>query len=165
MEKPKAVIPTSEPELAPIKEQESDPETRPGPATQAHREGHKKEVVPTPEAFIQLEDFIFEECPVGRDLERPHENRSLMSKWVGKVLQSKDNPAYAFNQTIANPEEYKKMPYMPQLMGLIRPKITEVLQTELHRKDQIKLAIVALYLYSITKRNPDGTSDTTYIEK
>jgi len=143
-----------------------DPEAGPGPSTQAHREGKHSEVDPGtgPEAFIQVEDLIFEECPVGRDLERPHENRSLMSKWVGKVPQPKDNRAYAFNQPIDNPEEYKNLPYMPQLMGLIRPKITKVLQTELSRNDQIKSAIVALCLYSITKRNLDGTSDITYTE-
>src|SRR3989337_4508297 len=143
-----------------------DPEAGSGPTTQAHREGKHSKVNPKTgsEAFIQVEDLIFEECPVGRDLERPHENQSLMSKWVGKVPQPKDNRAYAFNQPIDNPEEYKNLPYMPQLMGLIRPKITKVLQTELSRNDQIKSAIVALCLYSITKRNPDGTSDTTYIE-
>ncbi|GBB98996.1 hypothetical protein RclHR1_03390012 [Rhizophagus clarus] len=93
---------------------------------------------------------------------RPKSSEAFIQ--VEKVLQSKDNRAYIFNQPIDNPEECKNLPYMPQLMGLIRPKITEVLQTELHRKDQIKSAIVALSLYSITKRNPDGISEITYIE-
>ncbi|GES95656.1 hypothetical protein GLOIN_2v1480811 [Rhizophagus clarus] len=143
---------------------QEDPEAGPGPSAQTHdlappaREG----LAPIPQDEVQ--DIHFEECPVGRDLERPHQNRSLMSKWVGKVPQPEGNPAYAFNQPIDKPEEYKNMSYMPQLMGLIRPKITEVLQTELRRKDQIKSAIVALCLYSITKRNPDGTTVKSYIE-
>ncbi|GBB95563.1 hypothetical protein RclHR1_25650002 [Rhizophagus clarus] len=73
------------------------------------------------------EEIIFKECPVGRDLERQHRNRSLMSKWVGKIPHPDDNPTYTFIQPIAKPEEYKKLPYMPQLIGLIRPKIKEVL--------------------------------------
>ena len=83
---------------------------------------------------------------------------------MGKVPQPEGNPAYTFNQPIDDLEEYKKLPYMPQLIGLIRPKIKEVLQTELRRKDQIKSEIVALCLYLITKSNPDGTRDTTYLE-
>ncbi|GBB86557.1 hypothetical protein RclHR1_12990006 [Rhizophagus clarus] len=106
-------------------------------------------------------DIIFKECPVGRDPERPHRNHSLMSKWVGKIPHPNNNPTYAFIQPIAKPEEYKKLPYMPQLIGLIRPKIKEVLQTELHKKDQIKSAIVALCRYSIAKRKPDDTSEPT----
>ena len=68
------------------------------PATQAYRERQKKEIVSTPEAFIQVEDIHFEECSVGRDLERPHENRSLMNKWVGKVPQPEGNHMLLFNQ-------------------------------------------------------------------
>ena len=83
------------------------------------------------------EDLVFEECPVGRDLERPHKNRSLMSKWLGKVPHPENNPKYAFMQPIDIPKEYKNLPYMLQLIGLIRPKITEVLQIEFRRKDQI----------------------------
>ncbi|GES97919.1 hypothetical protein GLOIN_2v1481003 [Rhizophagus clarus] len=85
------------------------------------------------------EDIIFKECPVGRDPERPHRN--------------------------PKPEEYKKLPYIPQLIGLIRPKIKEVLQTELRKKDQIKSAIVALCQYSITKKNPDDISEPVEVEK
>ena len=48
-------------------------------------------------------------------------------------------------------------------MGLICTKITEVLQTEFRRKDQIKSAIVALCLYSITKRDRDDTSNTSFV--
>ncbi|CAI2196757.1 15693_t:CDS:1, partial [Funneliformis geosporum] len=43
-----------------------------------------REETQIPETFIRVEDLIFEECLVGRDLERPHKNRSLMSKWLGK---------------------------------------------------------------------------------
>ena len=66
-----------------------DSEAGPGPATQAYREGQKKEIVSIPEAFIQVEYIHFEECPVGRDLEKPHENQSLISKLVGKVTNLK----------------------------------------------------------------------------
>ncbi|GBB99182.1 hypothetical protein RclHR1_03440015 [Rhizophagus clarus] len=111
------------------------------------------------------EDIIFKECPVGRDPERPHRNRFLISKWVGKIPHLNDNPTYAFIQLIAKPEEYKKLPYMPQLIGLIRPKIKEVLQTEFRKKDQIKLAIVALCKYSLAKSKPDDTSEPVEIEK
>ncbi|GBC00971.1 hypothetical protein RclHR1_40150001 [Rhizophagus clarus] len=87
-----------------------------------------------------------------------------MSKWVGKIPHPDDNPTYAFIQPIAKPEEYKKLPYMPQLIGLIRPKIKEVLQTELRKKDQIKSAIVVLVLQSYSPKlankkctiNPDN---------
>jgi hypothetical protein len=108
------------------------------------------------------EDLVFEEYPVGRDLERPHMNRSSMSKWIGKVPHPDNNPKYAFIQPIDSLTEYRNLPYMPQLIGLIRPKITEVLQTEFRRKDQIKSAIVALCLYSYTKRNEDGSSNISY---
>ncbi|CAI2194813.1 18508_t:CDS:1, partial [Funneliformis geosporum] len=40
-----------------------------------------REETPIPEAFNQVEDIHFEECSVERDLERPHKNQSLMSKW------------------------------------------------------------------------------------
>ncbi|GBB90324.1 hypothetical protein RclHR1_17230005 [Rhizophagus clarus] len=49
--------------------------------------------------------------------------------------------------------------------GLIRPKIKEVLQTELRKKDQIKSAIVALCQYSIAKRKSDDTSKLAEVEK
>ncbi|CAI2185536.1 18212_t:CDS:2, partial [Funneliformis geosporum] len=44
----------------------------------------EKPKVVDPSVIEQQEDLIFEECPVGRDLERPHMNRSSMSKWIGK---------------------------------------------------------------------------------
>src|SRR5215216_2193668 len=94
----------------------------------------EKPKVVDPSVIEQQEDLIFEECPVGRDLERPHMNRSSMSKWIGKVPHPDNNPKYAFIQPIDSPTEYRNLPYMPQLIGLIRPKITEVLQTEFRRK-------------------------------
>ena len=102
-------------------------------------------------------DIHFEECPVGRDLERPHQNRSLMNKWVGDVPRPEENPAYAFNIPIFG-HNYKENPYIPQLISASRQKIKEVYQIELHRKKQIKSAIVVLCLYSVTKRNPDNST-------
>ena len=55
-------------------EQEEDPEAGPGPSTQASRKRTPKKrkiVIP-----ITAVDIHFEECSVGRDLERPHQNRS-----------------------------------------------------------------------------------------
>ena len=127
-----------------------------------HYKSNKNQCRLTPDDIPNQEDLVFEECPVGRDLERPHMNRSSMSKWIGKVPHPDNNPKYAFIQPIDSPTEYRNLPYMPQLIGLIRPKITEVLQTEFRRKDQIKSAIVALCLYSYTKRNEDGSSNISY---
>ena len=50
-------------------------------------------LIPLNEIQEEEEDIHFEECPVGRDLERSHKNHSLMSKWVGKVPHPADNPA------------------------------------------------------------------------
>ncbi|CAI2190996.1 10368_t:CDS:1, partial [Funneliformis geosporum] len=47
----------------------------PDPITQTY-----EEETPTLEAFNRVEDIYFKECSVGRDLERSHKNRSLMSK-------------------------------------------------------------------------------------
>ncbi|PKB96142.1 hypothetical protein RhiirA5_435370, partial [Rhizophagus irregularis] len=88
-------------------------EAGPGLATQANRKKERKIIVP-----ITAVDIHFEESPVGRDLERPHQTRSLMSKWV------------------------------------------EVLQTELHRKDQIKSAIVVKCLYLLTKKDKEEREDS-----
>jgi hypothetical protein len=142
-----------------VSQPEEDPEAGPGPKTQTHREGKHSEV-----ERQDTQDIIFKECSVGRDLERPHKNQSSMSKWVG-IVPSTDNPAYAFNIPIDDIEKYAEIPYIPQLISTSQHKIKEVLQTELCRKDQIKSAIVALCLYSITKRNPDGTRDTSYTDK
>ncbi|GBC01597.1 hypothetical protein RclHR1_42530001, partial [Rhizophagus clarus] len=120
-----------------------DPKAGSGPATQAHRDIEQQDTISKESA---QKDIIFKECPVGRDSERPHRNRFLMSKWVGKIPHPDDKITYAFIQPIAKPEEYKKLPYMLQLIGLILPKIKEVLQIELRKKDQITSAIVALAL-------------------
>ncbi|CAB4410878.1 unnamed protein product [Rhizophagus irregularis] len=60
---------------------QEDPEAGPGPATQANR---KKSINPKERKIvipITAVDIHFEERSVGRDLERPHQNRSLMTKW------------------------------------------------------------------------------------
>ncbi|CAI2195306.1 17542_t:CDS:1, partial [Funneliformis geosporum] len=54
------------------------------------------------------QEDIYEECSVRKDLERSHKNRSLMSKWVGKVPHPDNNPKYAFIQPIADLIQYKK---------------------------------------------------------
>ena len=83
---------------------------------------------------------------------------------MGKVPLPRVNPAYAFIEPVANSEEYAKIPYMPQLMGLAQQKIKEVIQTELHRKDQIKSAIVVSCRYSIVVNNGDGTASETIVD-
>ncbi|GES93794.1 hypothetical protein GLOIN_2v1480811 [Rhizophagus clarus] len=98
---------------------QEDPEAGLGPSTQTHREG----LAPIPQDKVQ--DIHFEECSVGRDLERPHQNRSLMSKWVGDVPHPEENPAYAFNIPIFG-YKYKENPYIPQLISASRQKIKEV---------------------------------------
>ena len=120
--------------------------------------------IPLNEIQEKEEDIHFEECHVGRDPKRPHKNHSLMSKWVGKVPHPEDNQAYAFIKPVAESEEYAEIPYMPQLMGLAQQKIKEVLQTELHRKDQIKSVIVVLCRYSIVTISKDGTVSKTTVD-
>jgi hypothetical protein len=103
----------------------------------------------------RVEDIHFKECPVRRDLERPHQNRSLMSKWMG-IVPSTKNPAYAFNVPIFG-HKYAEAPYIPKLISASWQKIKEVLQTELHRNDQIKMAIVVLCRYSYgSKKETEG---------
>jgi hypothetical protein len=85
-----------------------------------------------------------------------------MSKWVG-IVPSTNNPAYAFNVPVFG-HYYADAPYIPKLISASRLKIKEVLQTELHRKDQIKLAIVVLCRYKIgNKDKADG--EPVYKEK
>ncbi|GBB93318.1 hypothetical protein RclHR1_02150005 [Rhizophagus clarus] len=135
---------------------QEDPEAGLGPSTQTHREG----LAPIPQDKVQ--DIHFEECSVGRDLERPHQNRSLMSKWVGDVPHPEENPAYAFNIPIFG-YKYKENPYIPQLISASRQKIKEVYQTELHRKEQIKTAIAVKCSYSCSRREIDGSTYTDYM--
>ncbi|CAI2164950.1 17362_t:CDS:2 [Funneliformis geosporum] len=58
-----------------VLQSKEDPEADPDPITQTY-----EEETPTLEAFNRVEDIYFKECSVGRDLERSHKNRSLMSK-------------------------------------------------------------------------------------
>ncbi|GES85735.1 hypothetical protein GLOIN_2v1480811 [Rhizophagus clarus] len=58
-------------------------------------------------------DIHFKEGPVGRDLERPHQNQSLMSKWEA-IVPKRSNPAYAFNDMVEGAKKYKEIPYMPK---------------------------------------------------
>ncbi|GBC08750.1 hypothetical protein RclHR1_08350020 [Rhizophagus clarus] len=56
------------------KNDQEDPEAGPGPSTQTHALAPlaRKGLAPIPQDKVQ--DIHFEECPVGRDLERPHQN-------------------------------------------------------------------------------------------
>ncbi|GET00114.1 hypothetical protein GLOIN_2v1480811 [Rhizophagus clarus] len=91
-------------------------------------------------------DIHFEEGPVGRDLERPHQNRSLMSKWEA-IVPKLSNPAYAFNGMVEGVKKYRETPYMPKLIASARQEMTRVFQTEFRRKEQIKSVIVAKGIY------------------
>src|ERR1044071_9970516 len=104
-------------------------------------------------------DIHFKESPIGRDLERPHQNRSLMSKWEAKVPR-RSNPAYAFNNMIEGVKKYKEISYMPKLMALARQEMTRVFQTEFRRKEQIKSAIVAKCIYY--KKEKKGKSGKNF---
>jgi len=82
---------------------------------------------------------------------------------VGIVPHPEENPAYAFNVPVFG-HEYAEAPYIPKLISASRPKIKEVYQTELRRKDQIKSAIVVLCRYKIGKKeNGDGEGKFVYI--
>ncbi|PKK56335.1 hypothetical protein RhiirC2_800245, partial [Rhizophagus irregularis] len=76
---------------------------------------HREGLAPIPQDEDQ--DIHFEECSV------------------------EENPAYAFNIPIFG-HKYKENPYISQLISAPRQKIKEVYQIELHRKEQIKSAIV-----------------------
>ncbi|GES97686.1 hypothetical protein GLOIN_2v1481003 [Rhizophagus clarus] len=91
------------------KNDQEDPEAGPGPSTQTHALAPlaRKGLAPIPQDKVQ--DIHFEECPV------------------------EENPAYAFNVPVFG-HEYAESPYIPQLISVSRPKIKEVLQTELYRK-------------------------------
>ncbi|CAB4387830.1 unnamed protein product [Rhizophagus irregularis] len=90
------------PELHPTQQNEDqrieDPEAGPGPATQANRKKsakpkERKIVIP-----ITAVDIHFEERSVGIDLERPHQNRSIMTIWTGEVPHPEENPASISNK-------------------------------------------------------------------
>ncbi|CAB5161305.1 unnamed protein product [Rhizophagus irregularis] len=114
---------------------QEDPEAGPGPSTQTHREG----LAPIPQNEDQ--DIHFKECFV--------------------VPHPEENPAYAFNIPVFG-HEYAEAPYIPQLISASRPKIKEVLQTELHRKDQIKSAIVVKCLYLLDKKDKEDFANKVY---
>ncbi|GBB95633.1 hypothetical protein RclHR1_25800002 [Rhizophagus clarus] len=90
-------------------------------------EGMKK--IASIEDHVPEGDIHFEEGLVGRDLERPHQNWSLMSKWKAKVLR-RSNPAYAFNDMVERAKKYKKIPYMLKLIASARQEMTRVFQTD-----------------------------------
>jgi hypothetical protein len=144
---------------------EENPEAGPGPATQVNRKKsaklkERKIVIP-----ITAVDIQFEERSVGIDLERPHQNRSIMTLWVGKIPHPEDNPAYAFNKPIFDIKKYRELPYIPQLIGASRTKIKEVYQTELNKKDQIKSTIVVKCLYSFTKNVKGERPEKSYVDR
>ncbi|RGB42179.1 hypothetical protein C1646_751374 [Rhizophagus diaphanus] len=128
--------PSTKPEQYPTQQNEDqraeDPEARPGPTTQANRKKERKIIVP-----ITAVDIHFEECPV------------------------EENPAYAFNVPVFG-HEYAEASYIPQLISAFRPKIKEVLQIELHRKDQIKSAIVVKCLYLLDKKDKEDFANKVY---
>ncbi|GBB86700.1 hypothetical protein RclHR1_13090001, partial [Rhizophagus clarus] len=86
-------------------------------------EGMKK--IASIENHVPEGDIHFEEGPVGRDLERPHQNWSLMSKWKAKVPR-RSNPAYAFNDMVEKAKNYNGIPYMPKLIASVRQEMTRV---------------------------------------
>jgi len=141
---------------------EDDTEAGPGPSTQANREG----LPPFPQIKDQEDeeesDIVF--VKKKRDSARQHPNLNPMSVWEGKVPSS-NNPAYAFNKQQDNSAEYAGAPYMPQLMGAAREAITDVLQEELHRKDQIKSLLVVNATYVKYKYKGSGDlADPTNFE-
>ncbi|RGB28715.1 hypothetical protein C1646_767471 [Rhizophagus diaphanus] len=97
-------------------------------------------------------DIHFKEGLVGRDLERPHQNWFLISKWKAKVPK-RSNPAYAFNDMVEGAKKYKEIPYMPKLLASARQEMTRVFQTEFRRKEQIKSAIAVKCIYYKKKKN------------
>ena len=78
-----------------------------------------------------------------------------MSVWEGKVPSS-NNLAYAFNKRQDNSAEYADGSYMPQLIGAAREATSDVLQEELHRKDQIKSVLVVNAIYVKYKYKGSG---------
>src|SRR5215475_11790926 len=69
-----------------------------------------------------------------------------MTVWE-RIIPSCKNHAYAFNKKQDNSKEYADTPYMLHLIGSTHNAITDVLQEELHRKDQIKSALVVHATY------------------
>jgi len=108
-------------------------------------------------------DIHFEEGPIGRDLERPHKNRSLMSKWEAKVPR-RSNLAYAFNDMVEGAKKYKEILYMLKLIASARQEMIRVFQTEFRRKEQIKSAIAVKYIYYKKEKNNKSGKNFPYIK-
>ena len=124
-------------------------------------EGMKK--IASIEDYAPEGDIHFEEGPVGRDLERPHQNRSLMSKWEA-IVPRRSNPTYAFNEMVEGAKKYKEIPYMPKLIASARQEMTRVFQTEFRRKEQIKSAIVAKCIYYKKEKKGKSGKNFPYIK-
>src|SRR5215216_2024765 len=102
-------------------------------------------------------DIIFLERE--RDPARQHSSLKCMTIWEGVILSCK-NPAYAFNKEQDNKIEYADAPYMPQLIAEARGAITDVHKEELHKRDQIKSALVIHATYvSYTYKGTGDISD------
>ena len=78
-----------------------------------------------------------------------------MTVWEG-VIPSCKNSTYAFNKEQDNSKEYADAPYMPHLIASARNAITDVLKEELHRRDQIKSALVINATYISYRYNGSG---------
>jgi hypothetical protein len=89
-----------------------------------------------------------------------------MTVWKG-IIPSCKNPAYAFNKEQDNELEYADAPYMPQLIAEAREAISDVLKEELHKRDQIKSALVinATYVSYTYKGTGDISDWANYIAK
>ncbi|GES87874.1 hypothetical protein GLOIN_2v1481003 [Rhizophagus clarus] len=151
-EKTQTVIlkPTSEPH---DEDQEGEPKAGPGPTTQAHREMQRNEQASILQTTNQETDIIFIER--NHNSARQHNNLKNMTVWKEKVPSS-NNSKYAFNKQQTEHTKYVDASYIPQLIGASREAITSVLQKELHRKDQIKTALVINATYVKYKYKEKG---------
>ncbi|CAG8813265.1 16186_t:CDS:2, partial [Cetraspora pellucida] len=108
-------------------------------------------------------ELIFEECESNLDPLRPHQNLTAMGLWQAIIL-SPENIKYRFNCYVENPNKYLEVPYMPQLIANAREQITRVLKVELRKKDQIKTALVAQYIYhGHISKGKDKSKISTYM--
>ena len=78
------------------------------------------------------------------------------------MILSIKNPAYIFNKRQDNSIKYADAPYMPQFMDSSRSAITNILKKEIHKKDQIKSALVIHATY--IKYKYKGIGDSTDIK-
>src|SRR3954464_5536951 len=84
---------------------------------------------------------------------RQHSLLNNLSVWFADIPSTK---AYAFNTELDPMLNYANAPFIPQLMAAARPQITEVLEREMDRKDQIKSAITVKVLYKKYKYKEKG---------